>query len=133
MPLNVVWCIAIAAGLTGAIFCGASSVDAAAPSPEPIVVAHGRLDAYSQTRTTPPALFAQTIMPTSATPIAVTPTALFPATPTLAMQSFPASAVVGQSGVVRLVTPGGTQPSVLWVIAMGVVCCRLGARVVRMS
>lgn len=126
--LKAVWCIAAAAGLTGAVFCGASPVGAAAPSPEPIVVAHARLDAYEQIQANPPALLAQTIVPTS-----VMPTALFPANPTLAMQSLPAPAVVAQSGVVRLVTPGGTQPGVLWMIVMGMVCCRLGARVVRLS
>jgi len=46
----------------------------------------------------------------------------------------PAPAVTIVPGsIVRAVTPNGTQPGVLWVVAMGAILCRIGARFLRVS
>lgn len=67
----------------------------------------------------PPVLFAQTIVP---------------ATPVLAVRAVSTPRVVAQGSFVRLIiTPGGSQPGVLWGIAIGAVLCRFGARVLRVS
>jgi hypothetical protein len=85
----------------------ASSSDAA----EPIVVASA---VSTPDRGTPPVLFAQTALP-------VAPAAQRSLAPSpLAMQS-------------HVVTPDGAQPGVWWLLVMGAVLYRVGARVVRGS
>ena len=133
MPSNVIW--SIAAAFAGFALVGANPVAAApaaggtssapasaSPSAEPPVApppAHFVMASHRAPAVAPPALLAQTIVP---------------ATPALAMRPLAAPpAVVAQGAIVRAVTPGGSQPGVLWVIAMGVVCCRMGARVLRVS
>ena len=105
----------IAIGVFGVVLAwSARATDAAAPSdaPEPIVVA--RADVASN-RTTPPVLFAQSMVA---------------ATPAVAMQSPLPASFVAQT---RVVAPNGSQPGVLWLIAMGAVLYRFGARFLRMS
>jgi hypothetical protein len=86
----------------------------AAPShtPEPVVIA--RADVMTD-RATPPVLFAQSMVP---------------ATPAVAIQPALPAPLLAQS---RVVTPDGSQPGVLWLIAMGAVLYRFGARFLRVS
>ncbi len=87
---------------------------AAASSPDPSAVAQSAMpDAVPEA---PPVLFARTIVP---------------ATPVMGVRSVSNPPVVAQSNLVRVITPGGSQPGMLWVIAIGAVLCRFGARVLR--
>ena len=111
----------IAAGLTGVVLCGASPARAgASPSSESaVVVAQAHVStavAYEGAPAAPPALLAHTVVP---------------ATPAIAVQPAAASAFVAQGSIVRAVTPNSSQPGVFWLIAIGALLCRLGARVVR--
>ena len=111
----------IAAGLTGVVLCGASPARAgASPSSESVVVAQAHVStvvASEGADAAPPALLAHTVVP---------------ATPAIAVQPAAASAFVAQGSIVRAVTPNSSQPGVFWLIAIGTLLCRLGARVVRM-
>ena len=115
------WVWNIAAGLTGVVLCGAMPARAgASPSSESVVVAPSNVPtaiAYERAHAAaPPALLAHTVVP---------------ATPALAVQPVAASAFVAQGSIVRAVTPNSSQPGVFWLIAIGALLCRLGARVVR--
>ena len=93
----------------------------ASPSSESVVVivapAHvPTVVAYERAHAAPPALLAHTVVP---------------ATPAIAVQPVAASAFVAQGSIVRAVTPNSSQPGVFWLIAIGALLCRLGARVVR--
>ena len=115
------WIWTIAAGLTGVVLCGTTPARAgASPSSESVVVA-GETHAFSAVaydgaHAAPPALLAHTVVPAS---------------PAIAVQPAAASAFVAQGSIVRAVTPNGSQPGVFWLIAIGAVLCRIGARVVR--
>ena len=100
----------IAAGVFGLVLAWGVRPASAAPShtPEPVVIA--RADVMTD-RATPPVLFAQSMVPT---------------TPAVAIQP----ALLTQT---RVVTPDGSQPGVLWLIAMGAVLYRFGARFLRVS
>ena len=104
----------IAIGVFGVVLAWSARPASAAPSNarEPIVVA--RADVASN-RTTPPVLFAQSMVA---------------ATPAVAMQSPLPASFVAQT---RVVAPNGSQPGVLWLIAMGAVLYRFGARFLRVS
>ena len=110
----------IAAGLIGVVLCGAIPARAgASPSSESVLVAQAQVStsvAYERPHTAPPALLAHTVVP---------------ATPAITVQPVAASAFVAQGSIVRAVTPSGSQPGVFWLIAIGALLCRLGARVVR--
>ncbi len=45
----------------------------------------------------------------------------------------PLPAIVAQTQAMRMVTPHGSQPGVVWLIAMGMILCRFGARILRVS
>ena len=109
----------IAIGVFGVVLAWSARPASAAPSNarEPIVVARAdvaRADVASN-RTTPPVLFAQSMVA---------------ATPAVAMQSPLPASFVAQT---RVVAPNGSQPGVLWLIAMGAVLYRFGARFLRVS
>ena len=113
----------IAAGLTGVVLGGAGPARAGAssspPSSEPVIAAPAHVPtavAYERAHAAPPALLAHTVVP---------------ATPAIAVQPVAASAFVAQGSIVRAVTPNSSQPGVFWLIAIGALLCRLGARVVR--
>jgi len=114
------WIWTVAAGLTGVVLCGAMPTRAgASPSSESSVVAQAHVStavAYEGAHAAPPALLAHTVVP---------------ATPAIAVQPVAASAFVAQGSIVRAVTPNSSQPGVFWLIAIGALLCRLGARVVR--
>ena len=103
-------------GVLAALLLCAASAARAPYEPEPILVAQAQpfVDHLA-----PPVLFAQTMVPAS---------------PVVSIWPIPeSSAMVAQMSAVRVVSPNGAQPGVLWVIAMGAVLCRVGARVVRVS
>ena len=106
----------IAAGVTGA-FCAATPARGAASAKADV-----------------PAITARDSMPPLAPPALLAQTAV-PLTPVVAVQPAPAVAasVVAPRSIVRAITPNGSQPGVLWIIAIGALLCRLGARVVRAS
>ena len=115
------WVLTIAAGLTGVVLCGPVSARAGASpsSSSDSLVAQAHVSpvvASERVHAAPPALLAQTVVPAS---------------PALAAQPAAASSLVAQGSIVRTVTPNGSQPGVLWLIAIGALLCRLGARVVR--
>jgi hypothetical protein len=115
------WVWNVAAGLTGVVLCGAMPASAgASPSSESFGVtpadARIAITYEGAHAATPPALLAHTVVP---------------ATPAIAVQPVAASAFVAQGSIVRAVTPNGSQPGVFWLIAIGALLCRLGARVVR--
>ena len=115
----------MAAGLAGVALCVASPAraDSSAPA-ERVVVAQADFPpeaAYERVQTGPPAMLAQTV-------INVTPVVGVQPAPVVA-----ASTVVAQGSIVRAVTPNGTQPGVFWLIAIGALLCRVGARVLRVS
>jgi hypothetical protein len=109
----------------GATLASAASAAAIAKPPRPpeplIVIARANVPAFvpvpvSDIVTTPPALLAQTIVPVAPAPaLAVT------------------SAAITPGSTVRAVTPGGPQPGVFWILAMGAVLYRVGARFLRVS
>jgi hypothetical protein len=106
----------------GATLASAAAVAKPPRPPEPlIVVARANVPAFvpvpvSDIVTTPPALLAQTIVPVAPAPAsAVT------------------SAAITPGSIVRAVTPGGPQPGVFWILAMGAVLYRVGARFLRVS
>lgn len=115
---QVVW--TLAAGLAGVVLCGLSPARAAAPLSaldEDAAQNPRHLDDNVRYAPAPPALLARTAVP--AIPVAaVSPAAL---------------SVVAQGGVVRIIPPAGSEPGVLWLLAMGAVLCRVGARVLRVS
>ncbi len=115
----------IAAGLTGVVLCGASLARAgASSSSDSLVVAQAQLPAVvigERPPATPPTMLAQTA-------INVTPVVAAQPAPAVA-----ASVVVAQGSIVRAVTPNGSQPGVFWLIAIGAVLCRMGARLLRVS
>jgi len=102
----------------GAFAASAAAAKPARP-PEPLItVARANVPAampvpITDIVTTPPALLAQTVVPVTPAPA-------------------PAVTIVPGS-IVRAVTPNGTQPGVLWVVAMGAILCRIGARFLRVS
>jgi len=113
------WVWTIAAGLTGVVLCEAMPARAGASPSSESVVAQAQLStavAYEGAPTAPPALLAHAVVP---------------ATPAIAVQPAAASAFVAQGSIVRAVTPNSSQPGVFWLIAIGALLCRLGARVVR--
>ena len=112
---NAIWSIA-AAAFAGVALCGASPARGAASARADVPPVVAREASHAA----PPALLAQTA-------VAVTPV--------VALQSAPAVVppVAAQSGIIRAVAPNGSQPGVLWMIAIGALLCRLGARVVRTS
>ncbi|HEV2295900.1 MAG TPA: hypothetical protein VGR35_18785 [Tepidisphaeraceae bacterium] len=127
MP-RAVW--SIAAGLAGVVLCGLSSAEAAdgdvralsrlspvEPVVQAVAVAPARAP-QQHARPAPPELLARTVVPVN---------------PVMAVRPIPASAVVAQGNVVRIVTPSASEPGVLWLTAMGAVLCRIGARVLRVS
>lgn len=108
----------IIGGFVGALLCAAIPAGASASSTDPIIAPAGaRLPAPGHAKA-PPALLAQTVVP---------------ATHAMAVRPLPAPAVVAQGGIIRAAAPDGSQPGVLWIIAMGIVCCRIGARILRVS
>jgi hypothetical protein len=113
------WFWSVAAGLTGVVLCGAMPARAgASPSSDSTRVAQANVStavAYEGAHPAPPALLAHTVVP---------------ATPAIAVQPA-ASAFVAQGSIVRAVTPNSSQPGVFWLIAIGALLCRIGARVVR--
>ena len=125
---HAVW--SIAAGVAAVALCGLSPAGAAgdhgvASTPragDSIPVAQARLTrdrAAAAAAAAPPVLLAR---------------AAVPVTPVVAIQpQVSAPAVVAQGSVVRAVAPEGSQPGVLWVIAMGAVLYRMGARLLRVS
>ena len=115
------WIWTIAAGLTGVVLCGATPASAgASPSSESAVVVQAHVStavAYERAHAAaPPALLAHTVIP---------------AAPAITVQPVAVSTFVAQGSIVRSVTPNSSQPSVFWLIAIGALLCRLGARVVR--
>ena len=113
------WIWTIAAGLTGVGLWATPASAGASPSSESIVVAPTYVStavAYERAHAGPPALLAHTVVP---------------ATPAITVQPVAASSFVAQGSIVRAVTPNGSQPGVFWLIAIGALLCRLGARVVR--
>ena len=124
---QAVW--SIAAGLAGVVLCGWGSAQAAAPSPSVKPFAGARAS-YEWADAQPAAA---SIAPAGqGTPLllAQTPVAV---TSVLAVQPAAAPAVVAQGSIVRAVAPASSQPGVLWLIGMGAVLCRIGARVLRVS
>lgn len=114
---EAVW--SIAAGLAGVVLCGLNPAGAGASSSsamEPVPLAQARVPRERIRAAAPPVLLARTVVPT---------------TPMVAVRPVPAPALVAQGNIVRVVTPNSSQPNVLWLIAMGAVLYRVGARVVR--
>jgi hypothetical protein len=103
----------------GATVASAAAAKPAARPPEPLItVARANVPAVlpvpiSDIVTTPPAMLAQTVVPIAPAPAPV--------------------ATIVPGSIVRAVTPNGTQPGVLWVVAMGAILCRIGARLLRVS
>ena len=107
----------IAAGVTGAALCAANPARGAATARADVPAVMARESAVPPIA--PPALLAQTAVPL---------------TPVVAVQPAPvAASVIAPRSIVRAISPDGSQPGVLWMIAIGALLCRLGARVVRAS
>jgi len=107
----------IAAGVGGAALCAATTPArgaATAKADVPVVMTR------ESATLAPPALLAQTAVP-------ITPVIAVQPAPTMAVS------VVARRSIVRAIAPEGSQPGVLWMIAIGALLCRLGARVVRAS
>ena len=105
----------IATGVFGLVLAWGALPATAAPADatEPVLLA--RADIPASDHATPPVLFAQSVVPLA---------------PAVAVPTAAPSPILAQA---RVVTPDGSQPGVLWLIAMGAVLCRVGARVLRVS
>ena len=114
--MRKVFCF-LAAGVTGVALCAATPARGAATAKADVPAIMPR---ESAPPFAPPAMLAQTAVPV---------------TPVVAVQPAPtvAASVIAPRSIVRAITPNGSQPGVLWVIAIGALLCRLGARVVRAS
>jgi len=103
--------VSIAAAVIGLVWMGATS----APASGAAAPLEANAPAHLHDLPTPPVLLAQ--LPVHPTPVAAS--------------AAPTPSIVAQTAIPRAVQPEGGHPGVLWLLAIGALLYRFGARVLR--